>query len=536
MMTMWQKGWRDEIWSQIDQQFDLVVIGGGITGAGVFLESVRAGLKTLLVEAHDFSSGTSSRSSKLVHGGFRYLKNGQLKITYDSVREREQLLRENRGLINQLGFVIASYKGNRIPLWALGFGLTFYDLLAFKWGHKYYDSQGMLELCPYLNTRELQGGYRYIDALTDDARLVLRTIQDGVKLGGLALNYVKVERIASTRTGKISGVFVKDMTSVETSRQAEIRSKAVVNATGAWTDHLMGVSNKILKNLPKIRRLRGSHLIFPADKLPINRAISIWHPNDKRPVFTIPWEGVTIVGTTDIDCIEHTVTDPCISSEEVEYLLDAIRFTFPSLNLGAENIQSTFSGIRSVIDTGRRDPSKESREHFIRFENGLLTIGGGKLTTFRLMARQAIKLLRKNIPDLQFKKTISTTSTSIDPPLLSEAPIDQKTKIRLAGRYGLEAAERITNSDPSELTSIGSSPNLWAEIRWAARAEGIVHLEDLLLRRVRLGILLPAGGIEVIGKIKKIVKEELGWNENRWEMEFRNYKLLLERSYSKKLS
>ena len=177
-----------------------------------------------------------------------------------------------------------------------------------------------------------------------------------------------------------------------------------------------------------------------------------------------------------------------------------------------------------------------TNDHYERFENGLLTIGGGKLTTFRLMARQAIKLLRKNIPGLQFKKTISTTSTSVDPPLLSEAPIDQKTKIRLAGRYGLEAAERITNSDPSELTSIGSSPNLWAEIRWAARAEGIVHLEDLLLRRVRLGILLPAGGIEVIGKIKKIVKEELGWNENRWEMEFRNYKLLLERSYSKKLS
>lgn len=533
---MWKKGWREAIWSQLDQPFDLVVIGGGITGAGVFLESVAAGLKTLLVEAHDFASGTSSRSSKLVHGGFRYLKNGQLKITYDSVRERERLLQENRGLINQLGFVIASYKGNRIPMWALGFGLTFYDLLALKWGHKYYDQEGLLELCPNLNSHELRGGYRYFDALTDDARLVLRNILEGVRLGGFALNYARVEGFIVTQNGIVTGVQIKDMASVRDSDQAEVQSRAVVNATGAWSEHLSGNSKtrgqKIVKNLPDIRRLRGSHLIFPAEKLPVNRAISIWHPKDKRPVFTFPWEGVTVVGTTDVDFNKQMVTDPCISNKEVEYLVDAVRFTFPSLDLNAEDIQSTFSGIRSVVDTGKKEPSKESREHFLRFENGLLTIGGGKLTTFRLMAKQAINLLIKKIPDLKDRNSPPPKSISINPELQSEIPIDQKSKLRLLGRYGIDAPEIIEISDPSELSFIGSTPNLWVEIRWAARAEGVVHLEDLLLRRVRLGNVLPSGGMEVIERIKQIVIKELDWGEELWEKELRNYKLLLEESYS----
>ena len=145
---MWRIGWRDKVWSSLDQFFDLIVIGGGITGGGIFHEAVRRGYKTLLLEAEDFASGTSSRSSKLVHGGFRYLKNGQIKMTYDSVRERERLLREGRGLINELGFIIASYKGDRLPMWALGLGLSLYDLLAFRWGHKYYQTERILDLCP----------------------------------------------------------------------------------------------------------------------------------------------------------------------------------------------------------------------------------------------------------------------------------------------------------------------------------------------------------------------------------------------------
>jgi glycerol-3-phosphate dehydrogenase len=533
---MWKTGWREAIFTNLDQSFDLVVIGGGITGAGVFLESVRAGLKTILVEAHDFASGTSSRSSKLVHGGFRYLKNGQLKITYDSVRERERLLRESRGLINQIGFVIASYKGNRLPMWALGLGLTLYDLLALKWGHKYYDQEGLIELCPHLNQHELRGGYRYFDALTDDARLVLRTIMEGVRLGGLALNYAKVEQLIFSSTGKVAGVQFQDMAPGGKSRQAELHSKAVINATGAWIDQLFeNTKNKnrvMSKDLPGIRRLRGSHLVFPKEKLPVNRAVSTWHPLDKRPVFTFPWEGVTVVGTTDVDFDEHMVTDPCISPDEVGYLLDFVRFSFPSLNLCAEDIQVTFSGIRSVVDTGRRDPSQESREHFLHFEDGLLTIAGGKLTTFRLMAVQALNLLRKYVPELNIEQKLPSNNVSLDPNELIKIPVDSRTKLRLLGRYGKDAAKFMANVDPKELISVESSVSLWAEVRWAARTEGIVHLEDLLLRRVRLGILLPCGGLKVINRIKQILIEELGWDDLLWEEELRRYKLLLDTSYS----
>src|SRR5512134_1381266 len=186
---MWTQGWRERLWSELDRSWDLIVIGGGITGAGILREAVRAGLRALLVEGHDFASGTSSRSSKLVHGGFRYLKNGQIKLTLESVRERERLLKEGRGLVNPLGFLLANYHGDAIPGWVFGAGLVFYDLLAFQWGHRRYDAYDMHDLCPPLAQEGLTGGYRYFDAQTDDARLVLRLIQESVGGGGAALNY-----------------------------------------------------------------------------------------------------------------------------------------------------------------------------------------------------------------------------------------------------------------------------------------------------------------------------------------------------------
>jgi glycerol-3-phosphate dehydrogenase len=352
------------------------------------------------------------------------------------------------------------------------------------------------------------------------------------------LNYAKVESIISNQMGTVAGVKLIDMAPVKHSRQAEITSKAVINATGAWTDQLHWNtgknSQKALKNLPDIRQLRGSHLVFSAEKVPVNRAISIWHPRDKRPVFIFPWEGVTVVGTTDVDYREKIVTDPCISNEEVEYLLEIVRFTFPTLNLSQEDILSTFSGIRSVVDTGRKDPSKESREHFLCFEDGLLTIAGGKLTTFRLMARQALNLIIKKIPGLEFRNTAQLPSVSPNTEIFVNTPIDSKTKLRLLGRYGSEAVDIMEKTDPSDFAVAGSYPHLWTEVRWAARAEGVIHLEDLLLRRVRFGNLLPNGGLKLKNKIKEIVQGELGWNDRLWDEELLKYKLLLESSYSVK--
>lgn len=526
---------REEIWSSLDNHFDLVIIGGGITGGGIFREATAAGLKTLLVEAHDFASGTSSRSSKLVHGGFRYLKNRQFKITFNCVRERERLLREGRGLINQVGFLIATYEGDRIPTWALGIGLTLYDLLAWKWGHHYYSKDRLLSLCPQLNTHQLLGGYRYFDALTDDARLVYRVIREGVLLGGIALNYAKVENLLRSREGLVTGVTFRDVNPEGEGSYKEISSTVVINATGAWVNEIRNfrtfTGNKSA-NFVKLRMLRGSHLIFPHQKLPLTRAISIWHPKDKRPVFTFPWENVTIVGTTDVDHHSKIETDPRISLDEAYYLLEAVNFSFPSLRLTLEDVQSTFSGIRTVIDTGKKDPSMESREHLIEYENGLLTITGGKLTTFRLMALEVLQSLRNRFASVQKINKKTPIFTHVGTDFLQDSSLDKTTINRLSGRYGKDLESFIASSKPSEFEFIRSTPNLWAEIRWAARNEAIVHLDDLLIRRVRLGLLLPCHGFSVIERVRRIVQVEMGWDDQRWDKEITNYRNLTDRSYS----
>jgi len=532
---MWRIGWRDKVWSSLDQFYDLIVIGGGITGGGIFYEAVRRGYKTLLLEAEDFASGTSSRSSKLVHGGFRYLKNGQIKMTYDSVRERERLLREGRGLINELGFIIASYKGDSLPMWALGLGLSLYDLLAFRWGHKYYQPERILDLCPYLNSKELQGGYRFFDALTDDARLVLKTIKAGVEYGGSALNYARVEKVMRSNTGRVAGVAFQDMSPDGEGRTIEVQSKAVINATGAWAEDVRELASGPARGKKILRQLRGSHLVFSNEKLPLTRAISIWHPRDKRPVFAFPWEGVTLVGTTDIGSKSAITTNPTISQVEVEYLLEFVQFAFPGQELRYEDIQSTFSGFRSVIDTGKVNPSKESREHLLWYEDGFLTVTGGKLTTFRIMANQALDLLRKNVPGLVGKKNQLLNSEPPSIKIFIKSPIETRMGKRLIGRYGSEVYAMLDEIDIEEFVPVDSSINLWAEIRWAVKAEGIVHLEDLLLRRVRLGNLLPDGGLSEMHRLKDIIFEELNWDAHRWEEELNQYKQLLRQSYSVKV-
>ncbi|MFL7893269.1 MAG: glycerol-3-phosphate dehydrogenase/oxidase [Anaerolineales bacterium] len=533
---MWRLGWRDRVWESLDQTFDLIVIGGGITGAGIFLEASRQGLKTLLLEAADFASGTSSRSSKLVHGGFRYLRNGQIKITYDSVRERERLLKDQRGLINELGFIIASYKGDRIPMWVLGAGLSVYDLLAFKWGHKYYQPDRILDLCSCLNAQDLRGGYRYFDALTDDARLVLKTIKLGVEIGSIALNYARVEKILRTTNHQTAGVAIRDMSPERNPRTEEVRARAVINATGAWAEDVLDIASSASSRTRKLRLLRGSHLVFSQATLPLTRAISIWHPRDKRPVFAFPWEGVTLVGTTDVDSKEAISTNPSISPGEIEYLLEFVQFAFPGLELDEDDIQSTYSGYRSVIDTGKVDPSKESREYFFWYDNGCLTVAGGKLTTFHLVAIQALEHIRKRINGWEVTQEHTKPANPPSISLFVDSPIETRTGIRMIGRYGNELIPMVNEVDENEFQPIESSINLWAEIRWAARTEGIIHLEDLLLRRVRLANLLPRGGFEVLDRIKKIVIEELNWEDWRWVEEINRYRSLLGKSYSLKVS
>ena len=520
---MWQAGWRDRIWSELDRAWDLIIIGGGITGAGILREAARAGLDALLVEGHDFASGTSSRSSKMVHGGLRYLSNFQIKLTLESVRERERLLREGQGLIDPVEFLIANYQGDQPPAWALGVGLSIYDMLALKWQHNHVNAADLKKMISLLNPAGLQGGYRFFDARTDDARLVLRVIREAVAAGGTALNYASVAGLLRDQSGQVHGIQLRDQA---TGRLAEVKAPVVINATGAWADQL----RSHVEARPRLRRLRGSHLIFPRHKLPVTQPINFGHPVDHRPVFVLPWEGVALVGTTDVDHGPSVPVDPHISPAEVDYLMALVTHAFPSLRLTPDDIQSTLSGVRAVIDTGKANPSKESREFVLWEENGLLTVTGGKLTTFRLMAHDALRAVRRQLPGRPKFDPKQRVLDKIEPGPSDD--LDPAMYLRLLGRFGADTPQLVAAAQPNELTAIGSTPALWAELRWAARAEGVVHLDDLLLRRVRLGLLLPDGALPEMDRIRAIVQPELGWQDDRWEREVANYSRLWEQSYA----
>jgi glycerol-3-phosphate dehydrogenase len=522
---MWQGEWRDAVWQQLQQPLDLLVVGGGITGAGVLREAARMGLKALLVEQRDFAWGTSSRSSKLVHGGLRYLQTFQFGLTRASVRERERLMDEAPGLIDSLGFLLAIYSGDSPGRWKFEAGLTVYDLLALHWTHRHYSAQDFQMLAPHLTVTRLRGGFRYGDAQTDDARLVLRVLLEAVGAGAWAINYTKAVGLIRDASGSVTGVRLQDLVA---GRTCEAHARVVVNATGAWADRLRSEPNCT----QRIRPLRGSHLIFPAWRLPVAQAISFLHPIDRRPVFVFPWEGITLVGTTDIDHQDELDIEPAISPQEVAYLMAAVQSQFAPLCLQIEDVTATFAGIRPVIDTGKDDPTKESRDHVVWQENGLLTVTGGKLTTFRLIALDVLSKLRSLLPDSPPADSDHPVLDPVNPDSLIGTGLSETVRKRLVGRYGARAPALVQAASPSELEPIPGTTTLWAELRWAARSEGVIHLDDLILRRVRLGLLLPDGAGALLPAIKAICQPELGWGDARWSAEETAYLDLWRACYS----
>jgi glycerol-3-phosphate dehydrogenase len=521
---MWEIGWRDKIWQSLDGPWDILIIGGGITGAGILREATRLGMHTLLVDQRDFAWGTSSRSSKLVHGGLRYLKEGKLFLTRDSVREREQLLQEGPGLIDPLGFLLSVYKGDFPGRWTYTMGLTVYDLLALRWDHEYYSPHDFQLLAPHISQEALQGGFRFGDAQTDDARLVLRVIHEAVADGATAINYTKAQNLIIDHEG-VKGVVLSD---VIKDRHMEVNARVVINATGSWADDL----RKEVGRTSRIRPLRGSHLIFPSWRLPVAQAISFLHPFDHRPVFIFPWEKVTLVGTTDVDHEFPLECEPLISPAEVAYLMAAVESQFPSMSIGLEDVISTYAGVRPVIGSGKHDPSDESRDHVIWQENGLYTVTGGKLTTFRLIALDVLKAIRHRLPEMPEPNSDMPVLNQINQILPGCEGLRDACRRRLLGRYGSEAISLVNLAKPGEMENIPGTEYLWAELRWAAHAEGICHLDDLLLRRTRLGLILAKGASIIFPIVKQICIEELGWTDERWQDELSAYQSLYTHSYS----
>lgn len=525
---MWNKAWRQTVWAGIEQEWDILVIGGGITGAGIFREAARLGLRVLLVDQRDFGWGTSSRSSKFVHGGLRYLKEGQIGLTRDAVHEREQLLAAAPGLVERIGFLLATYERDKIGRLVYRAGLTIYDLLALQWSHRYYNPADFKLLAPHIEAAGLKGGFQYNDAQTDDVRLLFRVIREGVLESdgrALALNYVAAGELLRGADGRVCGALLHN---VATNQSSPVKAKLVINATGYLADHL----RQQVGGEERLRPLRGSHLIFPGWRLPVAQVVTFLHPLDQRPVMIFPWEGVTVVGTTDVDHHQPWQEEPRISPEEVAYLMAAVTSQFPSLNIQLADVVATFAGVRPVIGSGKEDPSEESRDHVVWREEGLLTVSGGKLTTFRLIAHDALHSVWAEFPDWPPLEDKGSALTPAPLSLPTDYPIQESLRRQLLGRYGADALELVACAQPGELELIPATQFTWAELRWGARAEGVQHLDDLLLRRVRIGLLRPYGGREHLPRIRAICQPELGWSDERWQQEEAAYLALWQQNYS----
>ena len=526
------------------EQWDILIIGGGITGAGIAREAVRRGLAVLLIEQKDFAWGTSSRSSKMVHGGLRYIASGDYKTTLLSVRERERMLNEASGLVNEMHYVMPHYKGKFPPPWIFNTLLRVYDGLAGKRYSKYFKKDAFLNLNPGIKQEKFLGASQFSDAVTDDSRLVMRVLDEATHDGAQAINYLKAELLITNEQGLVVGATLKDTASKDSNHTYDVHAKVVVSATGAWADTLrMQASKQTEQSFNKqIRPSRGSHLVVSQERLPLKQAYTFLHPVDKRAVFVFPWENRTVLGTTDLDHPALDDSEVGITNEEVDYLLLATNNLFDDANLNRKDVISTWAGVRPLISDGgdgkRVSPSKEKRDHSVWLDNNLVTVSGGKLTTFRLIALDVLKVCQKVLKldesatqdNVSYSDQVFSNQTPTNPKFTT---LPKSLQQRLQGFYGLQLDTLLALAHDDDLAYVPDSNTIWAEIRFAARFEQVIHLDDLLLRRTRLGLILPHGAMTplISERLKQICQQELGWDEQNWQQEVQRYENLWQRYY-----
>jgi glycerol-3-phosphate dehydrogenase len=514
--------------------WDVAVVGGGITGVAVAREAAHAGLSVVLFEQRDFACGTSSRSSKMIHGGLRYLKQAKIGLVKEGARERERLLQEGAGLVEPLKYLYLIHEGDKMRPWMLSSGLRLYQALAkSKRPFGRLNEMACWLSAPNVRLKGLKAAFSYFDGIVDDARLVYRVLREAERFGACAMNYTKVEGLLRNAKGEVAGLAVSDLRSSATH---EIQARVVVNAAGALGDKLRAHLGKPAM----LRPLRGTHLVFPQERLPVALSVTFAHHQDGRPIYAFPWQGVTLVGTTDVDHKASLDEEPVASEAEVSYLLEGIERRFRELGLGQKDMLGTYAGVRPVVGRGDRPPSEESREEALLDEQGLITITGGKLTTFRVMAQKTLASILKRISGrgLQPKgRPVGlepTTEGALSLVMESYPGLGLPSTLRLAGRYGQDLGAFMKGVSPADLKTIQGTPYSFGELVYAAENERIVHLDDLLLRRTRLGHLLPKGGAMLGGKLKARLLAPLGWDESRWNAEWKDYLALVDRAYAPK--
>jgi glycerol-3-phosphate dehydrogenase len=514
----------------------MVVVGGGITGAGVALDAASRGYSVALVEKTDFAAGTSSRSSKLVHGGLRYLQNFDLGLVREALLERSLLAKLAPHLVKPLPFVVPTFEGKR-PDRLLGVGLNMYDAMSWRRGrgrdeaeewsperHRTIEGSEVLELIPALAGREPTAGYLFYDCQTDDARLVLTVLGEAERFGAVIANRCEVTGLVE-RAGRAAGVLVRD--TLGDGGEFELAADNVVNATGVWADRLRPQELYTEEEVPVIRPSRGTHVTLPRERLDV-RAGAIVPAGGGRTVFVLPWLGRTLVGTTDND-YEGSVDHVPPGDEDVTYLLDALNAFF-GMELGRDDLSGAYAGVRPLISTG--DPKKSvdisRKAELYETSSGLVTITGGKLTTWRRMAKLAVdRVVEREGRDAPCRTEEIQLGMPIDAASLPEAPgVDEESREHLAGRYGHAAnlVMRLAAAESGLASRISPDlPDIAAEAAFAVDHEQAHTVADVLLRRTRLGLLdargLCAPDAEGPRAVARAMAGLLDWDGARVEKE-----------------
>ena len=548
---------REKMWGQLEGAFDVLVVGGGITGSGIARDAARRGLSVALVEMNDLAFGTSSRSSKLIHGGLRYLEQYEFHLVFESVSERRILQDMAPHLVNPLGFLFPVYRGARKPLWMVNTGIRLYEGLSLfrspRRPRKLKPEDVAAEE-PALKRDGLKGAPLYFDCATDDARLTLETAIDAAEQGATVATWAKVTSFLKDENGRVRGAVVHDELDDEL---RQIEARAVINATGPWTDQTIAMSRP-LSSGSILRPTKGVHVVVDHARLPIRNAVVCFHPTDKRVLFAIPWAERTYIGTTDTD-FEGDPADVRATAEDVQYLLAAANHQFPDQALSVDDVIATWAGIRPLMapqdeDADALSESSVSREHQILVgQDGLITIAGGKLTTYRRMAAEvvdtAVRLLELTDGPLELEPA-RTDKTPL-PGAIGWPDDDDHAKVAeeasraghphvpedvaryLADHYGMRSVDiaRSIAEDPRRGERLsGTRPEVLALVDWALERELAATVSDVMVRRTQLFYRAEDQGLSAAARVAERMGELLGWTDARRERELARYRADVDQS------
>ena len=514
-------------------RFDVLVIGGGITGAGVARDAAMRGLRTALVERHDFASGTSSRSSRLIHGGLRYLEHGWLHLVFESSRERRTLIRIAPHLVRPLAFTWPVYDEARVPLWKLGAGLMVYDALALfrnlGGNHQRLVPDKVLELEPAVRREGLRGGARYFDASTNDVRLTLATVRAAADAGATVMNHAEV-RLLRRAGAHVTGAHVVDRMA---DKGVDVTARTVVNATGPWSDSIRRMADADATTA--LRGTKGVHIAVPRERVRNRDALTLLSAIDGRVMFVLPAGPFTIVGTTDTD-YAGPVDEVRATRADIDYLLRSANEYFPTAQLAPTDVIAAWAGIRPLVPGGGVDPGTTSREHSITWTApGLLTVTGGKLTTYRSMAASVVNKIaralgvsaraapthRVALPggDMRsFEEEVDEATAAI-----GIAPLAEHL-VRIHGTAWRAVWTIVGSNAALSAPVVPTLPYIVAELHYAVEEEMALTLGDLLIRRLHVAFETRDHGIAAAPAAARTVGPLLSWTENEYAAQLAAYR------------